>query len=129
MSVTLGTVTLPNPQLGNQEMVDFNNINRTTRGLTRKIYKHSLWATKRRYLLDFQNLTHPEAIALRTYLIANIGKEITYVDYLGESITAIVLSHNAPLLEVRRIKNADEFAENPCGTLNWLYNISVELLA
>jgi hypothetical protein len=75
------SVTLRTPEFGNKDRLQFNRINRETRGGTLVIYADPIWPKPQTLVLTFSALLQQQAWDLLTFLEDHLGQEIGLIDH------------------------------------------------
>ena len=97
MSVTLtgtGSVTLPDPEYGDSDFYDVKNVVNRSRG-GKIIVLYPSRTAQRRRTLTWRHMSSTEITNLQTFLLANLGAQVTYAGHRGESETVMVLTPDA----------------------------------
>ena len=91
------TITLRGPNLGNQNNLNFQRINRETRGGTLIIYADPIWPKMETMILEFQGLSETDSQDALTFVATSLGKIIRVRDWEGQLWSGVVTS-NDPII-------------------------------
>jgi hypothetical protein len=92
------SVTLRAPDLGNKDRLNFNRINRETRGGTLIVFADPIWPKTQTLVLSFSALKQAEGQDLLSFLENHVGQEIGLMDWESRYWQGVVLK-NDPLVE------------------------------
>lgn len=95
-------VDLRAPNFGNRERLQFNRINRETRGGTLIVFADPIWPKLRTLVLSFSGLTHEQADQLKIFMAAHLGHRIGMIDWEGYRWAGIITTPNDPIVEDSR---------------------------
>lgn len=104
ISFTFGTKTinLRRPDFDNTHSVELTRINRRTRGNDLIIYRDPIWPKTETLEIRFSYLKQSEIRNLFTFLQESLGKDITYVDYHGQTWIGIIITPGTEVIEANR---------------------------
>jgi hypothetical protein len=91
------TVTLRSPEFDNIEQLEFQRINRRTRGGDLTIHRQDYWPIAERLSMNFTNLTHSVGDSLLEFLAVSIGQEIGLLDNENRQWRGLILTPSARL--------------------------------
>lgn len=80
------------PELGDAQLQSFAAKTRKTRGQDLKIVKDTNWPEFERLSLTFRGLSQSKTEEIRTFMKANLGHHINYIDHHGRIWPCIVLT-------------------------------------
>lgn len=86
------TIELRNPELGNRNRLEFQRINRETRGGTLIVAADPDWPKQERILLEIRGLSESKVDSLRAFILASLGQEIGFTDWEGNTFRAILMN-------------------------------------
>ena len=95
------TVEIRNPELGNTAKLEFQRINRKTRGGTLIVWADNQWPKIERTELTIRGLTETQAQEYQDFVSTSLGKEIGFTDWENNSWIAIIMNPDAPLIRNR----------------------------
>jgi hypothetical protein len=113
----VGSITLPNPVLGDSLWFDGRAIIRKTRGLD-LLAIYGDWAQLERFSLTWRWLSSDAIDDLATFLQSNLGLTFEYEDYRGVSNNVISLTPEASFIHEGR---------DGCSDAGGQHNVSLEL--
>jgi hypothetical protein len=96
------TLVLRNPEFQNKESLNFNRINRETRGGTLAVYADPDWPKAKVLTLTLRHLKQTQVDALLTFLQESLGKEIGLLDHENRQWRGIILNPDAEIAHVSR---------------------------
>ncbi len=88
------TLTLRGPELGNQNNLNFQRINRETRGGTLTIYADPIWPKMETMILEFYGLSEINSQDALTFIATSLGKIIRIRDWEGQLWSGVIVSNN-----------------------------------
>jgi len=91
--------TLRAPNLGNKDRLQFNRVNRETRGGTLIVFADSQWPKTQTLALSFSGLCRDEGQTLLTFLSDHLGQEIGLIDWERRFWRGIVTTTTDPVVE------------------------------
>lgn len=91
--------TLRSPNLGNKDRLNFNRVNRETRGGTLVVYADPQWPKTQTLVLSFSGLCRDEGQTLLTFLSTHLGQEIGLIDWERRFWRGIVTTTTEPVVE------------------------------
>ena len=101
-----GTVTdsctLRAPNLGNRDRLNFNRVNRETRGGTLVVFADPAWPKTQTLVLSFSGLTRTEGQDLLQFLSDHLGLEIGLIDWESRYWRGVVTTTTDPVVEDSR---------------------------
>jgi len=124
MSVTLScsdpvaSVTLPNPELGNSEILDLKD--RFHIAMSMRVYSYFHTPAVMKLLMTFKTLTWMQKEALITFIDATDGEIITLVNWLGETFAGRIT--NEPMVFA---SHAGGFITNSDNQSPDFYNVTI----
>ncbi len=92
------TLTLRGPELGNKERLNFQRINRETRGGTLIIYADPIWPKIQMMVIDFVGLSEAEAQDALTFVNMSLGKRIKIRDWEGREWFGFIKTPDNPII-------------------------------
>jgi hypothetical protein len=95
------SVSLKAPNLGNQDRLAFNRINRETRGGTLIIHADPIWPKTETLILTFSGLLRVEAQNLLTFIDDHLGLEVGMIDWEHRFWKGIITAPDGPMVEDR----------------------------
>jgi len=98
-------VTLSGPEFNNKDSMQFQRINRTTRGGTLIIYADPNWNKSFILSLEFNALTEVECQDVLDFVEASLGKNVKLTDWEGREWTGIITNPDSPISRVGRPGN------------------------
>ncbi len=101
------TIDLRAPELGNKNRLEFQRINRKTRGGTLIVWADNQWPKNERMVIDVRGMSETTAQALLTFVMASLGQEIGITDWEGQTLRAVLLNPESP---ITRNKTCDNMA-------------------
>jgi hypothetical protein len=96
------TLVLRNPEFQNKESLNFNRINRETRGGTLVVYADPDWPKAKVLTLTLRHLKQAQVDALLTFLQESLGKEVGLLDHENRQWRGIILNPDAEIAHVSR---------------------------
>lgn len=103
------TLVLRNPEFRNQDSLNFNRINRETRGGTLVIYADPSWPKSQTLRLEIHSLKQSQVDDLLTFLLDSLGKEIGLKDHENRQWRGIILTPDAEISHVGRENRTVQF--------------------
>ncbi len=91
------TLTLRGPELGNQNNLNFQRINRETRGGTLIIFADPIWPKMETMILEFYGLSEADSQDALTFVATSLGKTIRVRDWEGQLWSGVIVS-NDPII-------------------------------
>ena len=101
------TVELRAPELGNKNRLEFQRINRKTRGGTLIVWADNQWPKNETMTLDIRGLSETKAQELLTFITASLGQEIGITDWEGQTLRVVHMNPESP---ITRNKTCDNMA-------------------
>ncbi len=95
------TVTIRNPDLGNTDSLEFQRINRKTRGGTLIVWADNQWPKIEKTVLSIRGLTEAEGQEYQDFVTTSLGKEIGFTDWENNTWVAVIMNPDAPLIRNR----------------------------
>jgi hypothetical protein len=92
------TLTLRGPELGNRERMQFQRINRETRGGTLIVFADPIWPKNDHLVMDFVGLTETETSQVRSFIKTTLGKQVTLRDWEGRRWVGVIVSPDNPVV-------------------------------
>jgi hypothetical protein len=92
------TLNLRGPDLGNRNRLEFQRINRETRGGTLVIWADPMWPKNERLVLNFSGLTESEGQSALAFIAQSLGKEIGFTDWEGNTVYGVIMTPSEPLV-------------------------------
>ena len=86
------TITLPSPDFNNDEKMEFDRINRRTRGGDLVVFRDPEWTHTITLDLKFSWMTQARVHALLAFLKATLGQVITLTDWESYVWTGMVIT-------------------------------------
>ena len=95
------TLTLKNPDFGNQDILSFAKIDRVTRGGTRKVFADSKWGEFQTFELTIRNLLECNVTIdqITTFLNTSLGKEIGLRDWEGNNWKGVISAPDTDIVK------------------------------
>jgi hypothetical protein len=92
------TLTLRGPELGNRERMQFQRINRETRGGTLIVFADPIWPKNDHLVMDFVGLSETETNQVRSFIKTTLGKQVSLRDWEGRNWVGVIVSPNNPIV-------------------------------
>lgn len=92
------TLDLRGPDFGNRNRLEFQRINRETRGGTLIIWADPIWPKNERLVLNFAGLTEAEGQSALDFIALSLGKEIGFTDWEGNTVHGVIMTPSEPLV-------------------------------
>jgi len=110
------TVVLRNPEFNNKDSLNFNRINRTTRGGTLVVYADPSWPKTQKLNVELRSLGSLQADTLLDFFDQSLGKEIRLLDHEGRQWRGIITNPDSPVANPGRgdYSASFEFEGEPC---------------
>jgi hypothetical protein len=89
---------LRGPDFGNRNRLEFQRINRETRGGTLIIWADPIWPKNERLVLNFAGLTEAEGQSALDFIALSLGKEIGFTDWEGNTVHGVIMTPSEPLV-------------------------------
>jgi len=99
------TIILRNPNIGDRDELQYDRINRETRGGTLIVFADPNWSRIEKLILEFSALSESKAQELLTFLNVTLGQIITLTDWEDNDWSGIITTPQNPI-----IRN-----NSPCG--------------
>jgi hypothetical protein len=96
------TLTLRNPEFGNEEQMQVKRVNNRLRSGTLKVSRESFWPRNRIQHVGFIEIERADALTYLDFVETNLGKEITITDHEGRVWDAIILNPKAIIKSLGR---------------------------
>ena len=96
------SLVLRNPEFDNKDRLQFNRINRETRGGTLVVFADSDWPKMQTLVLTFHGLTQTQADAYLVFLSDHLGQEVGLVDWEGRYWKGIIVNPTDPVVNDSR---------------------------
>jgi hypothetical protein len=96
------TLVLRNPEFGNKDSLNFNRINRTTRGGELIVYSDPQWPKTQKLALEVRSLVPSQAANLLTFFDQSLGLEIGLLDQEGRQWRGIITNPDTPIINPER---------------------------
>ena len=96
------TLVLRNPEFDNKDRLQFNRINRETRGGTLIVFADSAWPKMQTLVLTFHGLTQVQAAAYLVFLSDHLGQEVGLVDWEGRYWKGVIVNPTDPVVNDSR---------------------------
>lgn len=90
-------LVLRNPQFSNKDTLNFNRINRQTRGGTLIVYANSIWPKIQTLQVEVQWLKPPQLANYLTFLGLSLGQEIGLLDHENRQWRGIITKPDTPV--------------------------------
>ena len=103
------TLVLRNPEFQNQDSLNFNRINRETRGGTLVVYADPNWPKAQTLSLTVNHLKQSQVDDLFDFLLESLGKEIGLLDHENRQWRGIILTPDAEVAHVGRENRSVQF--------------------
>ena len=103
------TLVLRNPEFTDRDLLNFNRINRKTRGGTLVVFADPNWPKTQVLSVQVDNLSHTQRDALITFLATSLGKEIGLLDWEGRQWRGLIVTPNLLITHVKRGDRSIEF--------------------
>jgi hypothetical protein len=95
-------VTLTNPAFGDKDRLNFNRINRETRGGTLIVYADPKWPKTQTLAIQVDNLNPNQAEDMISFLRISLGQEIGLLDWENRQWRGIITTPDARITHVGR---------------------------
>jgi hypothetical protein len=92
------TIYLRGPDLSNRNRLEFQRINRETRGGTLIVWADPMWPKNEKLVLGFSGLKEAEGQNLLDFIYLTLGKEIGLTDWEGNTWKVVTMTPNDPLV-------------------------------
>ena len=96
-------LTIRCPEFGNRDKLQYQRINRESRGGTLIVFADPIWPDQQTLLLDFYGLSEVEAQSILDFIIESLGKQFRFLDW--ESQTWLCVSTSSDNVLVRNSKS------------------------
>lgn len=96
-------LALPAPLFGNQEEIQVQRIQRTTRGGTLITHRETNWPVVEIHKVAFDGLTEQQREDILTFIDSSLGLPITYRDYENRSWSVIIVNPNGDISQSNRV--------------------------
>lgn len=96
------TVTIRAPEYGDVQRLNFDRVNRESRGGTLQIYSDPDWPKQEILVLQFTTLKESEAQDVLTFFKDTLGLEVKLVDWYGRTWHGFVTNPESPIVRSRR---------------------------
>lgn len=96
------TVIIRAPEYGDRHRLQFERINRETRGGTLEIFADPAWPKLEILEASFTGLKEAEAQAVLDFFTLTLGLEVGFVDWHGRTWHGVIVSPDAQLIRARR---------------------------
>lgn len=103
------TLVLRNPEFSDRDVLNFNRINRKTRGGTLVVFADPNWPKTQTLSVQVDNLSHTQRDDLVTFLATSLGKEIGLLDWEGRQWRGLIVTPNLLITHVKRGDRSIEF--------------------
>jgi hypothetical protein len=103
------TLVLHNPEFSDRDVLNFNRINRETRGGTLVVFADPTWPKTQTLSLQVDNLSQSKAQALVTFLETSLGKKVGLLDWEGRQWSGLIVTPDATITHVKRGDRSVEF--------------------
>jgi len=95
------TLTLDDPDFGNNDTLNFTRIDRETRGGDRKIFSDGKWASWERLEMTVSDLCEVDADDIITFLNVSLGKTVRLTDWEGRTWEGVIVEPETDLVKGR----------------------------
>lgn len=109
------TLVLRNPQFGDKDRLNFNRINRSTRGGTLIVFADPKWPKTQALAVQVDGLTQAQASDMIAFLRQSLGQEIGLLDWENRQWRGVITTPDAQVTHVN--KNDRSVAFEFQGTL------------
>ena len=96
------TLVLRNPEFANKDSLNFNRINRTTRGGTLVVFADSQWPKTQTLALEVRALKPLQADDLIDFFDQSLGLEVGLLDHEGRQWQGIITDPETPVINPER---------------------------
>jgi len=96
------TVVLRNPEFSNKDNLNFNRINRQTRGGTLVVYADANWPKTQTFQVEVQGLKAAQVADLLVFFGVSLGKEVGLLDHENRQWKGIIMDPDTPVNHVAR---------------------------
>lgn len=96
------TVAIRAPEYGDRYKLQFDRINRETRGGTLEVYSDPTWPKLEILEVSFTGLKESEVQAVLDFFTATLGLEVGFTDWFGRTWHGIIVTPDAELVRPRR---------------------------
>jgi hypothetical protein len=105
MTLTFGTleIQLRRPSFSNLDRLQFNSINKRSRGNTLIHYRDKNWPKSERLTFDFEWLTQKQCQDAQYFFKRSLGKDISIVDFQGDSWIGFVTTPEISIVQNERV--------------------------
>lgn len=117
LSFGVKTVSLPDPDFGNDESIKYRKIQRETRGKELIIGPATGYTKTNRYSYSFSWLTETQAQDLRDFVKGTLGQIVTLVDFEGNTYTGFIITPAISFSEPNRCNITTKFEFEAFGII------------
>lgn len=103
------TLVLRNPEYGNQDRLNFNRVNRETRGGTLVVFADPNWPKSQIITVQIDRLKQTQVNELFEFLGDSLGKQIGLLDWEGRQWQGVILTPDATVTHVSRTDRSVSF--------------------
>ena len=103
------TLVLRNSEFGNKDTLNFNRINRTTRGGALVVFADSEWPKTQTLAVTLNSLTPAQADDLLTFFDQSLGLEVGLLDHEGRLWRGIITNPDSPIANPGRDDHSASF--------------------
>lgn len=96
------TLSLRNPAFGNKDRLNFNRINRETRGGTLIVFADPKWPKTQTLVVQIDALTRNQIVDLLAFISISLGKEIGLLDWEGRQWRGVIVTPDAQVTHVSK---------------------------
>ena len=96
------SVTIRAPEFGDVQRLNFDRVNRESRGGTLQIFSDPDWPKQEILVLQFTALKESEAQEVMTFFNDTLGLEVKFVDWYGRTWHGFVTNPESPIVRSRR---------------------------
>lgn len=93
------TLTLRNPDEGDEDSLDIRRVDNLSRGGTRHYYRNEIWPKARVLSLGFTGLSDSQVTDFFDFLSASLGKLVGLRDWLNQQWEGVILDPTGNLID------------------------------
>lgn len=113
-------ISLRNPEFGNKDRLQFNRINRETRGGTLVVYADPIWPKVEIQVLTFTGLSQDQARGLLTFMASHLGELVGFLDWEGRYWQGVITNPNDAVVHDGRGAMFTASLEFECEPATWV---------
>jgi len=94
LSCGASSVTLRNPEFGNDNKLDESRVLRRNRGNEIDLFRDPIWPKTKTITFSFRYLKYQDILNLLSFMNISLGKQVTLIDFYGNSYQGIIINPN-----------------------------------